>query len=109
MNRKRQESYVYILTNFKRNVLYVGVTSHLEKSFGPNVVNFLSWFLHLQKIRDSTMVFQSSLFDQSKQIGHGDLWTPLASLAGDDDGEQALARLFVRGFVFRRIVPRRID
>ena len=31
MNRKRQESYVYILTNFKRNVLYVGVTSHLEK------------------------------------------------------------------------------
>ena len=31
MNRKRQESYVYILTNFKRNVLYVGVTSNLEK------------------------------------------------------------------------------
>ena len=50
MNRKRQESYVYILTNFKRNVLYVGVTSHLEKRVNEH---------------------------KSKQIGHGDLWPPL--------------------------------
>ena len=64
--------YIYILSNFKRNVIYVGVTSNLKRRVWEHKQNLVEGFSKKYKVHDliyfETFSDSISAIEREKQI-----------------------------------------